>query len=325
MVAAYWDLWGPFMTNVFTNWEEKHSQLFGKQIVQLEHNLHERNLFTDEKLARLIEILPRETYHVNTMDKSAHDPSSWREGEIGHLSGEEVLQAIKNGEIWINIRKIENLNGEFKDLLDQIFSEIQGHVPDMKTYKETANILISSPKIQVYYHCDVPGQSLWQLRGRKRVYVYPNTAPFLTQEYMENIVLGEADEQDMPYESWYDDYATIVDLEPGQMVHWPINGPHRVANHDCINVSLTTSHWSDELRNSYANHYANGLLRRAFGLKHLSRATDGPFFFGKLALAGIVKKLGLHKSKELKYQIDFRIDPTAPKGFSAIEPYMMAK
>ncbi|HWN35062.1 MAG TPA: hypothetical protein VNP03_20085 [Pseudonocardia sp.] len=41
---------------------------------------------------------------------------------------------------------------------------------------------MSSPNARVFYHSDVPGQTLVQLRGRKRIWIYPPTAPFLRAE-----------------------------------------------------------------------------------------------------------------------------------------------
>ena len=46
------------------------------------------------------------------------------------------------------------------------------------------------------------------------------------------------------------------------MLHWPLNGPHRVENHDMVNISVTTEHFTKEIRDFYAIVYANGLLRR---------------------------------------------------------------
>ena len=89
-------------------------------------------------------------------------------------------------------------------------------MPGLKTYKRSMTLLISSPNVNVYYHCDVPGQMLWQMRGVKRVYVYPNKAPFLSQPYMEKVVLGEAHETGMPYEPWFDEYAQSIDLRPAK-------------------------------------------------------------------------------------------------------------
>ena len=62
-------------------------------------------------------------------------------------------------------------------------------VPGFSPFRTKMTVLISSPDIQVYYHCDVPGQTLWQVRGNKTVSVYPNRAPFLEQAALERIVL----------------------------------------------------------------------------------------------------------------------------------------
>ncbi len=99
----------------------------------------------------------------------------------------------------------------------------------MRTYKHNLGILVSSPGAQVYYHADIPGQALWQIAGRKRVYIYPNTSPFLEPESIENIVMG-TQEEEIPYQTWFDAHAEIHDLKPGDMLHWPLNGPHRVVN-----------------------------------------------------------------------------------------------
>lgn len=303
----------------------KHAELFGNHLIRLKHRLHESPLFSDEALARLIKEVPREHYHVNTMNQTVHDPNSWRDGEIGDASGQDVLEAVRNGNIWVLIQRVGEISPDYQAVIDQIFSEFEAQVPGLKTFKQKMSILISSPKVQVYYHCDIPGQSLWQIRGRKRVYVYPNTAPFLRQDAMERIILNETDEQETPYEPWFDDYANIIDLEPGEMLHWPINGPHRVVNYDCLNVSFTTEHWTTELRNRYVNHYANGILRRSLGLKQPGFATSGPALWGKLAIAAMHRYTGMRKRNKMTYKVDFRVDPSAPFGMRDIEAYELAK
>ncbi|MBZ8132456.1 cupin-like domain-containing protein [Afifella sp. IM 167] len=310
---------------IILDWQDKHAELFGNHMIRLKHRLHESPIFTDEALARLIERIPREHYHVNTMNQEFHDPTSWRDGEISGVSGEEVLAAVRGGKIWVLLQRVAEVDAGYKAALDQVFAEFEEKVPGLKTFKQKMSILISSPKIQVYYHCDIPGQSLWQIRGRKRVYIYPNTAPFLRQEAMEKIVLNEADEQDTPYQPWFDDYAQIVDLEPGEMLHWPINGPHRVVNYDCLNISFTTEHWTTALRNRYANHYANGILRRSFGVSNPQISEAGPALWAKLALAGAHRFTGMQKKNRLTYKVDFRVDPKAPFGMRDIEAYELAK
>jgi hypothetical protein len=312
------------MSTILADWQPHHVSLFGEHILHLKHRLAESALFSDGALARLIERTPPAHCYVNTMERS-YNPRSRREGAIDGLSGEEALAAVRAGNIWINIHKLGDTDPAYASLLDAIFGEFEGRVPGLKTYRRSMTVLISSPKVQVYYHCDVPGQMLWQMRGVKRVHVYPNTAPFLTQPTMEKIVLGEAHETGMPYEPWFDDYAETIDLEAGEMLYWPLNCPHRVVNHDCLNVSMTTEHWTDDLRNTYAVNYANGILRRTFGAKSLSRSTSGPGFWGKAALAAAVKKTGLQKLHQRKRLIDFAVDPKAPDGIRDIPAYAFGR
>ena len=65
------------------------------------------------------------------------------------------------------------------------------------------------------------------------------------------------------------------------MLHWPLNCPHRIVNADCLNVSFTTEHMTDELRNAYAVNYANGVLRRTLGAENLARPTSGAGLYAR--------------------------------------------
>ena len=147
---------------------------------------------------------------------------------------------------------------------------------------KSVGLLISSPNAKVHYHADVPGQSLWQLRGEKRVFVYPDRAPFLRDGDIENVVRGVTEEE-IHYEPWYDAHAQGIDLMPGEMMHWPLNAPHRVDNLDCMNVSITTEHWTPAIRRNFAMRYGNGLLRQ-HGWTPKSKDLYGPNLWAKVAL-----------------------------------------
>jgi hypothetical protein len=236
----------------------------------------------------------------------------------------DVLQAVRKGDIWINLRAPQKTDKAYGDLLSDIYAEFEARVPGLKTFKHEITILISSPHVYVPYHADVPGQMLWQIRGRKRVWVYPGREPFLPQPAIEKLILGELHETDMPYRPWFDEAAEAIDLEPGHMLHWPLNYPHRVENHDSLNVSLTTEHYTRPIRNAYAVNYANGLLRKT-GIGRLQRQDAGPAMMAKLALAGAVKFSGIRGRKAKPYTVDFRVDPQAPGGHCDIPPYTLHK
>jgi hypothetical protein len=304
-------------TDILTGWQEQHSALFDQQNIKISHRLNETGLFTQEAIARLIEKAKPSHYSLNTMghDKNVNE---WRHGEKGDVSGHDVIETIRRGRLWMNLFRIMEIDPEYNRVIDQIFREFEAFVPGLETFKRNMTILISSPNIQVYYHADIQGQSLWQLEGKKRVYVYPGSTVFLNDEAIEKILMHETEEE-VPYQSWYDDYAEIHDLEPGQMMHWPLYGPHRVENHDCLNISVTTEHWTREIRNAYAVRYGNGVLRRTLGFKGLSTKPQGWHVYPKAAATLAWKRLNLEKARQVKRVIKFRLDPTTEHGYTDVE------
>jgi hypothetical protein len=109
------------------------------------------------------------------------------------------------------------------------------------------------------------------------------------------------------------------------MLHWPLNCPHRIVNADCLNVSFTTEHMTDELRNAYAVNYANGTLRRTLGLQNLARPTTGLGLYARLGLAAAYKFSGLQTRRKPGFKIDFKVDPTAPFSVRNVPAFDLRK
>ncbi len=294
--------------SVFKSFEVKHSEAFGSVPLKLEHSLNQSPLFSMDMLAELIDRYPREHYNLVYMGEKGSHRKTWREGDLGGLSGKQVINWIENGRMWLNLRNVKIVDNRFQSLLDKIFQEMGASIPHFSSFNQGLGILISSPNAQVYYHADLPGQSLWQIMGKKRVFVYPNTAPFITEQQLEGIALFNL-ETDMRYEAWYDEHARTFDLEAGQMLHWPLNAPHRVENFDCLNVSMTIEYWSDEIRRAHMVNVANGFLRHKLGITPKSRALNGASFAGKAVLQKLLKNSKwLKKERAARRPVDFRLD-----------------
>lgn len=297
-----------------TDFEPRHADLFGRHTLHLRHTLHQSPLFADAALARLIESAPRTHYHANTMDTTTHDPSTRREGEIDGANGMEVLEAVRRGRIWLMVQRLDEMGGEYAELMRDMYGDLEAHVPGLKTFRRQMNILISSPGVQVYYHADAPGQMLWQIRGSKRVHLYPAAPPFLPQDRLEKIVLGDVHEISLDYQPWFEDYADVVTLEPGRMLHWSLNRPHRIVNEDVLNVSITTEHFTKSLRSQYLVNYANGLVHIVRPGARLSQSVDGPVAWAKFGLAAFFKLSRLKKAQKRSITVDFAIDPNGRHG-----------
>jgi hypothetical protein len=294
---------------IFSTWDATHAELWSHQPIRLEHDMHRLPAFSMDELAALIETYPRQHYSlIKTGAKGAS--RVWREGDIGKLSGRQVIEAIGRGGLWLNLRDVTSVDHRYCDLVDRMFAEIAARIAGFEAPRHQAGILVSSPDAQVYYHADLPGQGLIQIAGRKRVYVYPNTPPFIRLEHLEDIALFDV-EVDLPYAPWYDKHAQVFDLEPGQMLNWPLNAPHRVENLGTLNVSMTVSYVDDDIRRAEIVNLANGLLRHRFGYQPKSRSRRGPSYLAKAAMQKLLRNGKWVKRERLaRRPIDFRLDET---------------
>jgi len=291
---------------IFTAWQPEHTALWRNVPLRLKHRLHEHELFSRPALAQLIEAAPRSNYMLIETGRP-NERKLWREGEISGLAGDKVIEAIAGGRIWLNLLRVNEIDPRYGELLDEIFAELEDRVPGLATFKRINGILISSPRAQVYYHFDTADQTLWQIAGSKRVYLYPPAPPFLTPESLENVILYN-NETGIRYEPWYEDYATWMELKAGEMAQWPLNMPHRIENDDELSVSMTIEYFTTDIRRRMFVNGANGLLRERLKMRP-ARNTSGPAFWAKTAMYAAASKGGLltrerSKRRPIAFQLD---------------------
>lgn len=280
---------------MIADWSGDAAEGFTRRNVSVTHRLHERPMFDDGALAALLDRYPRESLGVFTMGEDPTDLAGWKRGEAGDLTGAELLEQVKAGRLWLNLRHVNDSEPTYAALSDEIFAEVE-RATGKPGIRRDLGLLISSPRAQVLYHFDSPLVMLWQLRGKKRVWVYPPSAPYLKREQVEALVMGESAEQ-IPYDRAWDHGAEVFDLEPGRMVSWPQNAPHRVVNGDMLNLSLSIEFMTPEALLNANVAYADGLLRRTLG-----KPARGP---------ALVKALVARAHKLIRRGARARILPTA--------------
>ena len=303
--------------NVITDWTAEKAAGFTQRLLTFRHDLQARTMFDDEGLARALHDYPRERLGIFTMGEDPVDWRSWRRGEAGTLGGDKLLEAANAGRIWLNLREANRYLPAYGALCDEIFADKAAYSPATRTFKRDLGLLISSARAQVFYHLDMPLVSLWQLRGRKRVWVYPVGDPYIGDEHLERIVLRETAEQ-FAYRPAWDVGAEVHDLTPGDMVTWVQNAPHRIENGDMLNVSLSIEFMTPAALLRANVLYANGVLRRAVGLKPVVQKAPHPAALAKLALARTVKAAGSRKRIETGAAPSFTLDAARPGALSAL-------
>lgn len=290
---------------------------FGRRPLVATHNLQEIDLFTDAALIELLDRFPRENLHALTMGA---DPARIENRLALHdgVSGADLLRAVKNGRLWLNITRVDRFDWRYRALIDQLFEQLALQVPGFNPDFSQGTLLISSPRALVYYHADGPASVLWHIRGRKRIWIYPALDErYMKREHLEDIFAGVRHEY-LPYENAYDQAAVVYDLEPGQWVTWPQNAPHRVTNLDSVNVSLSTEYFTRQTRRRARVYVANRFFRLRLGLGGLSAREQGPAAVVKTVVQRLAHKVGLDRWQNKQHTASMRVDPDATGGVVAL-------
>lgn len=302
---------------VLIDWNEDKRSEFRNGVMTARHRLHLAPEFTDLALAALLNRHPRELCDFCTMGDDPADRDSWRAGDPGAASGQALLEAVRQGKLWINLREAMNADTVYKPLFDALFGQLKRLNPGFKPLRVYGGILISSPKAQVFYHSDVSETLLLHVKGKKRFRIYPPRGPWLEDISMEE-VLHKTQTEDVPFDPAWDSDAALVDLNPGDFVSWPLHAPHRVENLEGLNVSITCEVVTQESVMKNAVLHANGALRR-MGYVPQSSSTKGVQAYAKLALSRSWKAFegvsGLASKPLPKSETTFDVDLESETGY----------
>lgn len=292
------------------DWPEDFARRFGREVIAARHDVAQMALFSDAGLVDLLDTYPREKLGVWSFGAHREGLAEALRGRAGGLSGQELLDTVKRGHIWLNLRAANRELPSYDALCDAMFDAMSA-AAGRRILKRDMGVLISSPNMRVHYHLDIPLVTLLQLRGEKRVWLYPARMPYALDKQIERVALREQDEE-IDFRAAYDYAATVIDLKPGDAITWPQMAPHRIQNGDMINVSLSCEFMTlgGLIRANEA--YANGVLRQRFGLRPRRSRAHGPRMLAKAGLARVFKAMYGHHPRADVSPVRFEIDPAAP-------------
>ena len=301
------------------SWSEQEATAFGVRPLSAKHQLHQLGLFSDAALLDLLENYPRDRLQAFTMGT---DPLKWKEWQpvdTTGVSGKQLFEAVARGRLWFNILQVHIVDRRYRDVLEQLYTELSELCPHFRPFRKNATLLVSSPSAMVYYHADPQPNLLWQIRGSKRVWVYPAGVRILvSQDLMEDIFASVMDEE-VPYKLDFDQRAVTFDLMPGDVLSWPHNAPHRVTNLTEVNVSLSTLHETEDSDRRKLIYCANRLFRRTYHLPMRTTKETGAIAYTKRIAYRGLRRAGLLKPQPRRaYVTNLRVDPNAPTGASSL-------
>jgi len=281
------------------------------------HGLVEQGFASDEALAAMLDRYPAELFDINLYDYDEEGQFSLRTGARGRLNGADLLAAIQQGRLWVNMRSVETGWPELWAAAMDEFARVQAAYPGLRAVNSSGQLILSSPKARVPYHFDAAGVVLFHLRGRKRIFVYPGDEAHLAEVDMEQVVARQTTEE-LPYVRAFEADAQVLDLEPGQALTWPFYAPHRVENLDrfCVSLSIEFQTWPTRFRNGAL--FTNAVLRSRGGRPRMTDRMATPELAARWAASVALKRAGVLKSRVAAFERDFEPEVGAEDGAGAL-------
>ncbi|MCH9698529.1 MAG: cupin-like domain-containing protein [Gammaproteobacteria bacterium] len=292
-------------------------------LLHFTHDILNTGLFEDEALIRLLDQYPAQDIHVTTMVANSNpgqDVNNWRVGTTEGVSGEQILEAVRKGRLWLNIKRLAENAPAYQALMSTLYQALSTKLSCSVPTWQRATLLVSSPTTSVYYHADSIPNLLWHIRGNKTVFVYPHSNyTFASQQQLELICSGKSEER-LKYQPEFESSAQQIHLKPGQALLWPQHSPHRVVNTSGLNVSLSTEHITPAARHKVNLFRANRLLRK-LGIHPIINPPNSLSAQTKQGIAichNIAKKLLQKEPISFDLTPTFRVDPNSELGYREI-------
>jgi len=281
------------------------------------HGLVAAGFAEDDRRAQVLDRYPAELIDINLYDYQEDGGHTLRTGARGALSGADLLKAIQQGRLWVNLRDVQDGWPELWAAAMAEFGAIQSAIPGLKAVRNAGQLILSSPKSGAPYHFDNAGVVLFHMRGRKRVFVYPGDETHLPERSMEQVIALQTTEE-IPYRPDFEADAAVIDLEPGQALTWPLYAPHRVRNLDqfCVSLSMDFQTWGSRFRNGAL--FTNAVLRERGGRPPPTDRMARPELAARWAASLALKKAGVMKSRIHALTRDFEPDAEAADGERAL-------
>ncbi|HEX7742792.1 MAG TPA: cupin-like domain-containing protein [Sphingobium sp.] len=228
--------------------------------VKLAHGLVGHQLLTIEALALLGERMPVSSAEFNLgklpLGVRAEDTPS------NGLTLGETIRTIETNGSWVVLKNVER-DAAYGALLDAALAELAPIVERATgpMLHREAFIFLSSPGSVTPFHMDPEHNILLQIRGEKRMTVFPAGDEELTPT-VQSEAFHAGGHRNL---AWREDFlgrGTAVTLLPGDAIHVPVKAPHFVENGPAVSISLSVTWRSDRSVAESELHGLNALLRR---------------------------------------------------------------
>ncbi|MEX0645342.1 MAG: cupin-like domain-containing protein [Parvularculaceae bacterium] len=248
---------------IFIDGSSALKRAYPNQPARLRHVFVDHPLFEIERLAALAQTLPPECIEWNAGDLPiGHDP---RTTPANKLSPVETIRRIHECGAWIVLKNVER-DPEYRAALNECLGEF-APVASRSTgrmHRKVGFIFLSSPGAVTPLHLDPEHNVLMQIKGMKKIHIFPTDKGIIPAEHHESYHAGKA-HRNLRHFPEYDAHAQAFDLGPGDAVFVPLKAPHWVKNGDRPSISFSVTWRSRASDNERRLRLANHAIRKLGG------------------------------------------------------------
>lgn len=215
-------------------------------------------------LPRLIELagrLPDRLVEYASGDQAVSATAA--PSRLSDWSAQDVLRNIEQKRSWLVLKRVEE-DPEYAALIDACLAPIRRAAEPLvgKTFDRHGFIFVSSPKAVTPFHIDHEHNFLCQVRGSKTVHIWDaDDRGVLSEEALEAFHASFT-HRNLPYDARMASTGRVVELQPGEALHFPVTAPHWVQNGPDVSVSLSITFQSDWTTRREHLHKVNARLRK---------------------------------------------------------------
>jgi hypothetical protein len=229
------------------------------------HELSGLDIFKPESLCRLAEKFARSPRDYFIAGSASSAGTKFYSVPNGGFKPREALENLDKGHYRILLKRPENHDSDFRDLLETLFKQLAALRPDLhreRIPRLEAAVLISSIATTTPIHFDPEVGFFSQIEGEKFYHVYPPDCASET-ELEQFYIRGRVDIGNVDFSRLDLAREFVFKLGPGKGLHQPQNAPHWVQTGKSRSVSYTFVFQTDASRSLGRTRGFNYCLRRA--------------------------------------------------------------
>ncbi|WP_146513909.1 hypothetical protein [Rubripirellula amarantea] len=309
----------PYGPRYLMRWDFCRNQMSDRQWVRTSHRLSELPSFSDAGLADLINGYPENSISVESTAHNPSHPSERQLGQLGGLSGQQVIALLPRGKFSVVLRNLHRHSVAIGHITNRLIGEMMECSRLLRIRSFAADLHLNSAGSQSYLRGDVRPSVQWGIRGEQTILRYPDFPAITDQAVVERVVNKDWDKAyrtPLYHEPMMEQHCKREPLGADSLVIIPQYSPHRVIQGNTLGATLVMRFETDQSRMNNQVQIANDWLRKRLG-REVSDRTDGWLAAAKRVIANrLMKESGSRQNNPRP--ASFRLNENAEGGMESL-------